>query len=52
MFVIYGRFALVIAVSGCNSQSETLILGDKPIRLGESYMQCLLLLCVTILVTL
>ena len=31
----------------CNSQSETLIVANKPIRLRESYRQCLLFLCVT-----
>ena len=42
----------MVAVSCCNSQSETLILGNKPIRLRESYIQRLLFLCVMILVML
>ena len=48
----YGRFAgfrfLAVAFSRCNSQSETLVLGNKPIRLQESYRQCLFFLCATL----
>ena len=39
-------------VTQCSSQSGTLILGNKPIILRESYRQRLLSLCVMILVTL
>ena len=39
----YGPFArfriLVVAFACCNSQSETLIFGNEPIRLRESYRQ-------------
>ena len=43
-FQLYGRFARIhlVAVSCCNSQWETLILGNKPIRLLERYRQRLL----------
>ena len=41
-----------LVLSCCNSQSATLILGNKPIRLRESYIQRLIFLCVTILVAL
>ena len=50
-----GRFArfriLVVVFARCNSQSETLSFGNKPIRLWQSYRRRLLFLCVTILIT-
>lgn len=46
------RFRILEVAFSCNSQSETFILGNKPISLWESYRQRLLFLCVTLLVTL
>ena len=53
LYVRFARFRILVVVFGRrNSQSETLIFGNKPIRLRENYRQRLLFLCVRILVTL